>query len=125
MTTSGLTMPSLTRLWFAAHQQRQQRWLRSAQLLKYHAACLRVESVAAEFPDLRTCDGVVAGLILLVTKPCLDALRERLVQAAATHPFGLLDSNFKAESRCNCGSLQEAWIVSGHPFFTEAHHTCA
>jgi len=79
---------SLPRHWVDAVREHNQRQIRSTQLLRLHAACLRAETEDAGIPDLADCDGVVAGLLLLVARPCLAALREALVCRAVTSPFG-------------------------------------
>jgi hypothetical protein len=79
---------SLPRHWVDAVREHNQRQIRSTQLLRLHAACLRAETEDAGIPDLAGCDGAVAGLLLLVARPCLAALREALVCRAVTSPVG-------------------------------------
>jgi hypothetical protein len=74
--------------WMDACEEQKRRLIRSTQLLRLHGACLRAETEDAGIPDLADCDGVVAGLLLLVARPCLAALREALVCRAVTSPFG-------------------------------------
>jgi hypothetical protein len=78
----------LPRHWVDGVREHKQRQIRSTQLLRLHGACLRAETENAGIPDLADCDGVVAGLLLLVARPCLAALREALVRRAVTSPFG-------------------------------------
>jgi hypothetical protein len=74
--------------WMDACEEQKRRQIRSTQLLRLHAACLRAETEDARIPDLADCDSVVAGLLLLVARPCQAQLREALVCRAVTSPFG-------------------------------------
>lgn len=67
--------------WLPAHRQHQQRWIRSTQLLRFHAACLVAEAGDGLVPELTLCDAVVAGLVFLLVRPQLSQLRQRLLQA--------------------------------------------
>ena len=78
----------LPRHWMDACEEQKRRQIRSAQLLRFHAACLRAETEDAGIPNLAGCDGGVAGLLLLVARPCLAQLREALICQAVTSPFG-------------------------------------
>jgi hypothetical protein len=78
----------LPKHWLDAVREQKQRQIRTTQLLRLHAACLRAETEDAGIPDLADCDGVVAGLLLLVARPCQATLREALVCRAVTSPFG-------------------------------------
>jgi hypothetical protein len=82
------TLRSLPKHWFPAHQQLTQQQNRGVQFLRLHSACLQVETGDEAIPDLVRCDGVVAGLLMLVVRPRSGALRARLLRAAVTHPFG-------------------------------------
>jgi hypothetical protein len=96
------TVHSLPRHWIPAHDHQKQRRDRTAQLLRLHSACLRAEAGDGDVPHINSCDGVVAGLLLLLVVPQLGALRRSLVRAALTHPFGsyLAAHGTLAEEEC-------------------------
>jgi hypothetical protein len=73
--------------WIDAHRQHRQRLARSTQLLGLHSACLRAEVGSGAIPSLTDCDGVVAGLLLLLLRPRLGDLRAHLMRATTRHPF--------------------------------------